>query len=480
MMRALLSLYAPHYPAVLVYMLQNTEYRAVPYLAWFWRTQDFSSVEHRRKLHRTRAARVLLLMLQFGVLLEIAAGLAMIYAWLRFGWTGFWGFGLALLIAYPIVWAHLVVVPLVLGRLLIVAPRDRLRIRESELVFRKHPGEKIAIVGSYGKTSMKELLLTVLGEGKKVAATPANKNVAVSHAAFARSLTGDEDILLIEYGEGKPGDVARFARTTHPTRAVVTGVAAAHLDQYRSTADAGKDIFSVAAYVGDKHHVYVNGESAAAKDFIEPPYEVYNQKGALGWTVSKVDVSIAGVQFTLSKGSKRMNIQSKLLGRHNLGPLSLVAALAAEFGMSTPQITAAVANTQPFEHRMQPYQLNGAWVIDDTYNGNIEGIKAGTELLRELPAKRKLYVTPGLVDQGSETAEVHETMGRYIAASRANVVVLMQNSVTTYIEAGLKSAGFKGELRIESNPLDFYTSLSHFVAAGDLVMLQNDWPDNYA
>jgi UDP-N-acetylmuramoyl-tripeptide--D-alanyl-D-alanine ligase len=129
---------------------------------------------------------------------------------------------------------------------------------------------------------------------------------------------------------------------------------------------------------------------------------------------------------------------------------------------------------------MQPYQLSGAWIIDDTYNGNLEGIGAGTRLLKDLDAKRKLYVTPGLVDQGEQTESVHNKVGQLIAESQPDVVVLMRNSVTEYIKAGLKEGKFSGELRIEDNPLEFYTNLSHFIASGDLVVMQNDWTDNYA
>ncbi|HEY1835426.1 MAG TPA: hypothetical protein VGG13_01240, partial [Candidatus Saccharimonadales bacterium] len=98
----------------------------------------------------------------------------------------------------------------------------------------------------------------------------------------------------------------------------------------------------------------------------------------------------------------------------------------------------------------------------------------------DLPAKRKLYVTPGLVDQGRETENVHRQMGELIATANPDVVVLMQNSVTAFIQQGLEAANFKNELRLEPDPLNFYTNLNHFVAAGDLVLMQNDWPDNYA
>ena len=480
MIQTILSPYLPSYVSTLVYMLQNTEYQPLPYLTWYWRTQNFGHVMRRRRLVPTRAARLLMLVLAIGMLLQICLGLFMIYLWYRYSYAGDWAFGLALLVSYPIVWAHLIVVPLVLGRLLIIHPLEVRAVVQSERIFRQHPAMRLAITGSYGKTSMKELLLTVLSAGKTVAATPANKNVATSHAAFARSLTGREDILLIEYGEGAPGDVARFARTTHPTHAVITGVAAAHLDRYKTVDAAGKDIFSVANALADKHQVYVNGESPAAAPFLQPEFNTYDQHGALGWKVSSVRVSLAGLDFTLKKGKRALGLTSHLLGRHQLGPLSLAAALAAEFGIDEQAIIAGVAKTVPFEHRMQPYQLNGGWVIDDTYNGNIEGVRAGTALLKELAAKRKLYVTPGLVGQGKETAAIHEEMGRLIADSTANVVVLMRNSVTDAIRQGLEAAGFTGEVRIETNPLEFYTSLGHFIAAGDVVLMQNDWPDNYA
>lgn len=479
MIRSLMSLYSWRLPTVLVYMLQNTEYQAGPYLKWFWHITHFERVMYRRTLDRTKAAQLLLLALRIGMLAEIVAGLLLIYCWWRHGLSGGLAFGIALGIAYPIVWAHLVVVPLSLGRQLIVRPRQRRAVRASRKIFADFQGAKIAVAGSYGKTSMKELLLTVLGEGKKVAATPANKNVSESHAAFARKLQGDEEILIIEYGEGQPGDVRRFADITKPTHAVITGVAPAHLDKYRTLARAGKDIFSVGDTVAAEH-VYVNGESPDALQFVQPGQQLYSEKHALGWKVSGVRVNLDGTRFIMQKGKEKLVLSSGLLGRHQVGPLALAAALAHEFGLPNKQIATGVAQTKPFEHRMEPYQLRGAWIIDDTYNGNIEGIRAGTALLKELPAKRRIYVTPGLVDQGAGTTQIHEDMGRLIALSQPDMVVLMVHSVTPFIQKGLEAAGFQGELLLETDPLNFYTNLNLFVATGDVVLMQNDWPDNYS
>jgi UDP-N-acetylmuramoyl-tripeptide--D-alanyl-D-alanine ligase len=480
MIRSLFNLYSWRLPTIIVYMLQNTEYYAAPYLKWFWHTSYFERVMYRRTLHRTRAARMLLLALRLGIFAQIAAGLGFIFWWWYYGFTGGLAFGLCLLVAYPIVWAHVVVLPLVLGRFFIVRPRQAKAIRASRKTFAKFKGAKIAVAGSYGKTSMKELLLTVLSEGgRKVAATPANKNVSISHAIFARKLKGDEDILIIEYGEGQPGDVARFASITQPTHAVITGIAPAHLDRYKTLERAAADIFSLDKTV-PAEHVYINGDSSDALPFVKPGQQLYSEKNALGWKITGIRVNLDGTRFTMQKGKEKLELHSGLLGRHQVGPLAIAAALAHEFGLTKKQIEAGVAATKPFEHRMEPYALNGAWIIDDTYNGNIEGVRVGTQLLKELPAKRRIYVTPGLVDQGSDTAKIHEHMGELIASAKPDMVVLMKHSVTQFIQAGLEAGGYKGELLIETDPLNFYNNLNLFVATGDLVVMQNDWPDNYA
>lgn len=478
-LRNFLSMYSVHYPAAIVFMLQSTEYQAKPYLAWYWRTYNFSTVMVRRTLDYTKAARLLLLALRSAMLVQIIiAAIFTGYGIQSSEWI-YISVGAVLIILNPVIWAHLLTVPLMLGRKLISEPQEKQLVKESEAIFSAHPGVKIAVAGSYGKTTMKELLLTVLGESKIVAATPANKNVSISHAYFARKLTGEEEVLIIEYGEGAPGDVARFANITAPTHAVITGLAAAHLDRYKTVDAAGRDIFSVADYLGGKH-VFVNRESPDIAPFIQPTFELFDRHAALGWKITDVYVSLGGMDFKLTKGRQSLKLTTSLVGRHQLGFLALVAALALQLGLDFEQVRAGVAKTRPFEHRMQPYELAGGWVIDDTYNGNLEGLRAGTQLLAELPAKRKIYVTPGLVDQGDQREPVHIAAGKLIAASGADLVVLMKNSVTGYIQRGLSEAGYAKEIRIEENPLEFYTNLNHFVARGDLVLMQNDWTDNYA
>jgi UDP-N-acetylmuramoyl-tripeptide--D-alanyl-D-alanine ligase len=379
----------------------------------------------------------------------------------------------------PLVWAHLVIVPLIIARQYIIMPRIARMEKATSEILKNHPATKIAVAGSYGKTTMKEMLTTVLSEHLKVASTPGNKNVASAHYDFAVSLRGDEDVLIVEFGEGRPGDVERFADVIGPDIAVITGVAPAHLDQYGTVDAAARDIFSLARKV-EPTDTYVNDESGPARDFITPGQLAFSRKGVDGWLVSGETIDIHGTHFTLAKGDVSINISSSLIGAHLIGVMATTAAIAHQLGISQKDIESGFSRTKPYKHRMQPYKLAGAWIIDDTYNGNIQGVKAGLELLSAVTAKRKMYVTPGLVEQGKETEKIHEEMGSTIAAANPDIVVLMKNSTTQHIRDGLQGAGFTGEVIVQSEPLKFYTNLDQFVAAGDVVLLQNDWTDNYA
>ncbi len=478
MFSIILAVFTPKFTETAVYMLQTCEYQAIPYLKWLWSTNDFRKVMYRRTLNKTRKARMLLTFMRAGIILQtlVAVGL-IVYASDNDAGELYIIAGSLVMIS-SVLWANLLVVPILVARYLVVKPQSAILVWKTRNILTNHPGVKIAVAGSYGKTTVKEILLTVLSEGRNVAATPANKNVAISHAKFAQGLKGDEDVIIIEYGEGKPGDVIKFARATKPNIGVITGLAPAHLDRYKTLKATGGDIFSLADYLSD-NVVYVNGDSSSLNGFIKKSHIVYDASGLDGWKVGNVKSDIEGLNFTLKKGTTSLNIKSHLVGQHQLGALSLAAVIAHKLGLSKAEIEKGAAKTKPFEHRMKPISVSGGWLIDDSYNGNIEGIKAGLELLKELSAMRKVYITPGLVDQGIDSPAIHKTLGRLIAKANPDVVVLIKHTVTDDILQGIKDGEYKGQVRIEDDPLDFYTNINHFIAKGDLVLMQNDWPDNY-
>lgn len=470
-MKKLFSYYTLRLPVLIVYMLQQVEYNPHKFLRWIIRFPDMTRVMRRQELVWTMKARALV----------VITGSLLAFYYLMAVWYLLFIpiFGVITFLLTPYLVIALTYLIIVAGWLYYEEPRRNYLIKRGKRIFVEHKGIKIAISGSYGKTSMKEILNTVLSEGKKVAATPGNRNVPISHAGWAKQLNGDEEVLLIEYGEAEPGDIKKLASLSQPDYGIITGLAPNHLDGYKTLERVAKDLLSLKDYVSSEK-IYVNRDSRPLMNFDIKEFSKYSSEKVLGWKIDKVKLGLEGTSFQMKKGSKVLSLKSGLLGEHQIGPLALAAALADKLGLNKSQIERGIANTVAYEHRMQARQQHGAWIIDDTYNGSLEGMRAGLKLLKELSAKRKIYVTPGLVDQGEETEAVHLELGQLIAAAEPERVVLMQNSVTHYILRGLEAGRYKGELQIEADPLAYYSNLEHVIAAGDLVLMQNDWTDNYA
>jgi len=466
----ILSYFWPRAPWTLVYMLQQVEYNPAKFITWLKGMPNLFNIQKRGQMSRTARTKLMLIISYSSWLVTIITSVALTFITSSL-------ILLAGILLAPVICTFTLYITTLLLQKLVVDKAQQKEIAAAKTKLVAMNCQCIAVLGSYGKTTMKELLMTVLSEGKKVAATPGNKNVLISHARWVNKvITGDEEVLIFEYGEAKPGDIKELASFSKPTMAVVTGLAPAHLDGYSSLEDIADDLASISEVV-DSKNTYINRDSALLMSKIDGNY--YNEKGIANLTVSDVKVDFMSTSFTLDGAGKKLHLYTGLLGAHQIGPLCAVVAIALRLGLSEKQISNGVAATMPYEHRMQARNLGGAWIIDDTYNGNIEGMRAGLKLLKSLPAKRKVYVTPGLVDQGQETERVHNELGKLIAAAAPDRVVLMQNSATQFIRTGLNHGNYAGEVIIETNPLDYYTNLEHFLAAGDAVMLQNDWPDSY-
>ncbi len=475
-MKKFLSCYHPRFATSLVFMLQSTEYDTAEYLAWFWRAPDLRHVARRGSLKLTAKARLLVMLARIIIFAE--AAIIVILAHFAITQAPYLVAIVAFILISPLITVYGLAAVLWLGKVLVQNPKERAIIARASKTLETQPGLRIAIAGSYGKTTFKESLLAVLSEGKNVAATPGNMNTPLGISRFIARLKGDEDVLIFELGEYYPGDIARLCNLVRPQLGVITGINEAHLSKFKTLRATTATIFELADYLTDQP-VYKNGDNPLVRTHsgVSDPL-VYTSGGVNGWEVSHIELAINATSFTAKKDGKTIHARSGLLGAQNIGPLVACIDIADGLGLTTAQITAGLKATKPYEHRMQPRQVAGAWVIDDTYNGNSDGVKAGLAWLAALPAARRIYITPGLVEQGSSTAAVHETIGREIAAV-ADVVVLIKNSVTPHIMRGLEAAGFTGELKIVDNPVRFYTNLDQFVATGDVVLMQNDWTDNY-
>jgi UDP-N-acetylmuramoyl-tripeptide--D-alanyl-D-alanine ligase len=340
----------------------------------------------------------------------------------------------------------------------------------------------IGIAGSYGKTTMKEVLRQVLGIRYKVLSTPESVNTPVGISRWIlKNLDSSVQILIVEMGEHYKGDIKEICNIVKPDTSVVTGINESHLERMHTMGTIVQTVFEIVSGTKAGGMVVLNGDDERVmkhyKEFIWPDHRIAEYK------VSSIMYKVFDSENLCWKIKLDENIETSvnLLGEYALGDVDAAVKIAKSLGMSNEEINAGIKNIKPVEHRLQPIKSAGnILVIDDAYNGNPDGVREAIKVLSRFEGRRKVFITPGLVEMGKASAEVHRQIGKELAGV-ADIVVLIKNSVTPEIELGIMNyeLGKKPQVIWFESAQQAHSTLSTILKPNDVVVFQNDWGDQY-
>ena len=151
-----------------------------------------------------------------------------------------------------------------------------------------------------------------------------------------------------------------------------------------------------------------------------------------------------GSRFVLHAGKDSVVCQTRLLGAHNIQNILLAASVCLELHMTLAQVARGIGKLEPVEHRLQLIpSAGGTTVIDDAFNSNPRGAEAALNVLKDFPGRR-IIVTPGMVELGTQEAEFNRELGRFMA-DKTDLAILVGKKHTRPIAEGLVAAGFPEE-----------------------------------
>jgi len=332
----------------------------------------------------------------------------------------------------------------------------------------------IGIAGSYGKTGMKDLVATVLSEKYQVVKTPESFNTPIGIATtILNKINRQTEILIVEMGEYYPGDIKNICSIASPQIGIITGINEAHLERLKSIDNSIRTIFEISQNMKSGGILLMNGKDK----YIKNNYKKF--------------VSDQKIYFYSSKGKIEFNedapgyIYQKLffpiLGEYNLDKIDGVIYLAKKLGLTDQEVQNGLKKIKIPAHRLQPVlnREKNILVIDDSYNGNPDGVEEAIKTLVLFKKRRKIFITPGLVEIGNKSRDVHQRIGKRLN-DVVDLVILVKNSVTPDIEEGLINAGFnKNNIIWFDSMMEAQNNLGSILRSGDVVLFQNDWPDNY-
>lgn len=348
-------------------------------------------------------------------------------------------------------------------------PRNRRFIRRAEKALSQSECVKVGITGSCGKTSVKYMAAAILGNYKKVLATPSSYNTPIGIARTVNERGLDCDVFFAEMGAKRTGDIAELCNLVKPTFGVVTAVYPQHLETFGSL----EAIAAEKGTLAQRAQKCVIGKSAFEAGV--------RAEGALVWgadfAAEEVNCTYEGTQFTLRLPDGSIPVKTALLGKHAAEDIALAAALCFLLGMSKEEIAKGISEIQPIPHRLQKLEGNGLYILDDSYNSNVQGAQNAVETLRLFPGK-KAVITPGLVELGALEEAENKKLGASLVGLDA--VILVGETLVLSVRAGYLEAGGEEEKLYLASTLDKATELlSQTLTAGDSVLFLNDLPDAY-
>ena len=357
----------------------------------------------------------------------------------------------------------------------------------------------IGVTGSYGKTSVKYYLDTLLKEHFEVLITPESYNTPMGVVKTIRSsLKPSHQIFICEMGARHVGDIKEICDIVHPEHGIITSVGPQHLETFFNMDNIVNTKFELADALpevgllflnGDNEYIrnhsgkyknkifYTTGEWAKAREL-----ESQIEEGEVPqyYQTGDVKLSRTGTEFTVTApDGEKETFQMRLLGEHNVINVAGAVAVANTLGIPLKQLKVPVRRIQPVAHRMQLLERGNYTIIDDAFNSNPVGSRAAVETLKQFEGVR-ILITPGMVELGEKEEEYNYKFGTY-AADCCDYILLVGEKHTAPIHKGVLESGFSQERCRVFEKLEDALSFAYSIKAEGhkFILLENDLPDNY-
>ena len=346
----------------------------------------------------------------------------------------------------------------------------------------------IGITGSYGKTSVKMALGEVLNAALAPAFCPPksiNTEMGITRE-IRENMRPSHKYAVIEMGAYNVGSVKRLCNLTPPKAGLVTVVGMAHLERYGSLERIYQAKSELAQAIPPDGILVCNGDNPGARKMAEENpkkttllYGINPELGHLDCTAGNVQFTTEGTSFDISWKNNSYKGFTKLLGVPALSNLIGVFTMACALGADPEYVLAVIRNIKPVDNRLSLSKEGNVTFLRDAYNSNPLGFEAALDVLSKLPAKRKILMTPGMIELGSEQYNQNKKAAE-LAAKCCDVVILVGETNHSALKDGLLCGGFNEKALIFCKSRDeAFSKLNQLIQNEDLILIENDLPDLY-
>lgn len=361
-------------------------------------------------------------------------------------------------------------------------------VNDAKRILRSMPDLKvIGITGSYGKTSTKHYLHRILSEKYDVLMTPGSFNTPMGVVRTIReNMKPYNQIFICEMGAKQKGDIKEICDIVHPSMGIVTAVGPMHLESFKTIDNVRDTKFELIDALPSDGLAAINNDfeycaSREVKNVKTVRYGITNPRGC-DYVAKDISYTSSGTQFVIEgRDGFRLELETRLLGECNISDILGAVCIALALDVEPEKIRYAVASIGQVEHRLSMKQTpGGVTIIDDAFNSNPAGSRMAVDVLSHFKEKgRRIIITPGMIELGSEQYNLNKALGQYIGENVDIAIVVGEYNREALVN-GIRESGFDNEnLIIADSFNDAQRRLGPILQAGDTILYENDLPDTF-
>jgi UDP-N-acetylmuramoyl-tripeptide--D-alanyl-D-alanine ligase len=348
--------------------------------------------------------------------------------------------------------------------------------------------EVVGITGSFGKTSTKFIVGTILSQRFNVLNTPESYNTPMGLSKVINNDLSDEhEVFVAEMGAKTIGEIREVAQLAQPRIGILTSIGPVHIETFKNIDNIMKTKYElieelptdgVAVFNYDNEYI----RKLADKTFKEKMLYGLENVEDLDMYAEDIVVNEEGSEFTLKdREGNSVRCRTRLLGKHNIYNLLAGACASKILGLSFEEISKGIEKVEPVEHRLNLIEsANGVIIIDDAFNSNPVGTKAALDVLSQFREGRKIIVTPGMIELGEMEESANHEFGVNIGKV-CDYVILVGEQRTKPIYEGLMDTSFNpSNIFVVNNLQEATEVIGKITKEKDVVLFENDLPDNYS
>jgi UDP-N-acetylmuramoyl-tripeptide--D-alanyl-D-alanine ligase len=331
----------------------------------------------------------------------------------------------------------------------------------------------LAVTGSAGKTTTKEILAHILATRFRVMKSSGNLNNHIGLPLQLLKLEAEHDLAVVEMGMNHAGEIRALGALAHHDLAVVTTVAPVHLEFFGSLAEIARAKYEIIETLPSGGVAVLNADDDYVCQFgrdFKGKVVTFGIKRSADVCAQKVKLNGAeGSTFELVVGSVGEPVTFPLVGEHNIYNALAAAAAAMERGISPSQAAAALSGIAPPDKRGQVLHLNGATIINDCYNSNPRALEAMIDTLASMKAERRILVVGEMLELGPTAEDLHRECGKHAAEKKIDMVIGVRGMARAVAEA---ACGSGTQAQFVETPEQAGEWLAHNLRPGDAVLLK--------